>query len=121
MKKLLVLLLAPVVFAGCSTVSNLTPSQVPRTTTGLYTVEAKWSTHRQAVREDSITPVVMVGTETYPMQPVALVKDRWETVIPVPADKDSVKYRFKFNYKVNAISQPKADSTLSPEYRLIDK
>ncbi len=118
MKKLLVLLLAPVVLAGCSSVSNLTPSKYPRNAASTYTVEAKWKTNRQAVEPEIITPVILVGDQAYPMQAVPLVKDRWEGQLPVAPGQTTVQYRFKFNYKVNAMPHPKAESTLSPVYRL---
>ena len=51
-------------------------------------------------------------------RPVPLVKDRWESIIPVPSDQTSVHYRFKFDYQVNAIPVPHDDSKLSPEYKL---
>jgi len=52
------------------------------------------------------------------MRPVALVHDRWEAYIPVPPEKDSVLYRYKFDFMVNSISKPHADSLMSPEYDL---
>jgi uncharacterized protein YceK len=123
MKKFLILLLAPVILAGCSSVTNLTPSQYSRNTTGLYPIEAKWSTERRAVLTETMKPVVVIGSETYPMQPVPLVRDRWETVVPVSSDKTTVRYQLKFDYQINALGKPKTGSTVSPEYRLdvIDK
>ena len=40
-----------------------------------------------------------------------------------PADKDLIRYQFKFDYMVNAIPRPQPDSKLSPEYKLtiVDK
>ena len=60
----------------------------------------------QAINPDSFQPVVVIGFNTYPMRPVPVVQDRWEAFIPVPADKDFVLYRYKFDYEVNAISKP---------------
>lgn len=118
MKKFLVLLLAPVVLAGCSSVSNLTPSKYPRNVASTYIVEAKWNSNRQAVEPETITPIILVGDQTYPMQQVPLVKDRWEGQIPVAPGQTSVQYQFRFDYKVNAMPHPKPESTLSPMYRL---
>lgn len=118
MKKFLVLLLAPVVLAGCTSVSNLTPSKELRNAAGLYTVETRWQTKRQAVRQDDVKPVIVVGDKVYPMDPVPIVKDRWEGVIPVPANQKSVTYQIRFDYKLNAFGKPSEDTTMSPVYRL---
>jgi uncharacterized protein YceK len=117
------LLVAPLVLAGCSSITNLTPSKYQRNTTGLYPVEAAWYSRQQTIREDSFKPLVMVGNETYEMRRVPMVRDRWETMIPIGPDKDSVRYQFKFDYMVNAIPRPQPDSKLSPEYKLqiVDK
>jgi hypothetical protein len=122
-KKFILLLLTPLLFTGCSTVTNLTPSQQPRNATGLYPVEAKWDSRQQSIRPQSIKPSVMVGLQSYPMQKTPLIKNRWETLVPVPADKNSITYRFKFDYEYNAIPQPRPDSRLSREYELqiVDK
>jgi uncharacterized protein YceK len=118
MKKFLVLLLAPVVLAGCTSVSNLTPGKELRNAAGSYTVEAKWKTKRQAVRPDSIRPVVIVDGKVYPLDPVPIVKDRWEGQIPVPQGVSHVKYQFQFDYELNAFGSPKSNSVVSPEYQL---
>ena len=122
-KKFLPLLFAATLFAGCSSITNLTPSQLPRNAGGVYTVEAGWRTEQQSIRPTSVKPSVMIGMESYPMRPVPLVRDRWEAVIPVAAEKDATYYRFRFDYLVNAIPVPHADSKLSPEYKLqiVDK
>ncbi|MGB9604047.1 MAG: hypothetical protein ACP5MG_12830 [Verrucomicrobiia bacterium] len=103
---------------GCTTITNLTPSQLPRDPSGMYKVEAAWKTHQQTIRENTIKAFVMIGPNFYPMERTPLMTNRWEGVIPVPADQDSVYYRFKFEYMVNAIPSPYPDSKLSPEYKL---
>ena len=118
MKKHFLLLLVPLLFVGCSTITNLTPSQQPRNSTGLYPVEVKWDSRQQSIRQQSLEPSVMIGHESYSMRKTPLMKNRWETLIPVPADKNEVNYRFKFDYEYNAIPQPRPDSRLSPEYKL---
>lgn len=118
MKKFLVLLLAPVVLAGCSSVSNLTPTKAYRNATGQYPVEAKFTTKRTAVMDDTITPSVVVGEQAYPLHRVPLVKDRWEGYVPVPPSQDSIHYHFRFDYKVNRIPQAVPDSYTSQEYGL---
>lgn len=118
MKKLFCLLLLPVLLAGCTSITNLTPSQYPRDASGFYRVEAQWESRRQTIVPDSFQPLVVVGFDTYPMRPVPVVQDRWEAFIPVPADKDFALYRYKFDYMVYAISKPHPDSLMSPEYSL---
>jgi hypothetical protein len=117
-KKIFMLLLLPLALAGCSTITNLTPSQLQRTDSGFYRVEAAWQTREQTIRPESIKPLVMVGMDTYPMQPESVVKDRWETFIPVKSDQNLLHYRFKFDFVRNHISAPQEDSKLSPEYTL---
>jgi uncharacterized protein YceK len=118
MKKIFYLLLLPVLLAGCASITNLTPSQYPRDPSGFYRVEAQWKSNRSAILADSFQPLVVVGFDTLPMRPVPVVQDRWEAFVPVSADKDYVLYRFKFDYQVNAISKPRPDSLMSPEYTL---
>jgi uncharacterized protein YceK len=118
MKKIFALLLLPVLLAGCSSITNLTPSRYSRDPSGFYRVEAQWRSNRQAIREDSFKPLVVVDNDTYPMRPVGVVKDRWEAFIPVPADKDMIHYHYKFDFLINAISQPRADSLMSSDYEL---
>jgi uncharacterized protein YceK len=118
-----VLLVAPLVLAGCSSITNLTPSKYSRNSTGLYPIEAAWNSHQRTIREDSFKPLVMVGNDTYEMRRVPKVADRWETMVPIPADKDSIRYQFKFDFLVNAIPRPQPDSKLSQEFKLqiVDK
>lgn len=104
--------------AGCTTITNLTPSQLPRDPTNMYRVEAAWKTHQQTIRENTIKAYVMIGTNFYPMERTPLMTNRWEGVIHVPPDQDIIYYRYKFEYMVNAIPSPYPDSKLSQEYKL---
>jgi hypothetical protein len=126
MKKLLGLFLLPLfLVAGCvtSSITNLTPSQQPRSTNHLYMIEYEWDTNQQAIRPESITPHVVVGFDTYEMRPTPRLTNRWEALIPVPADKDFITYHFKVNYEYNQFGGVGKSSTKSPEYRLniVDK
>ena len=119
--QLFVLLLAPLLLAGCATptnITNLTPRTSVRNADGLYPVEVEWKSRQQTMRRESIKPSVMVGNDFYPMRPAPVVKNRWETLVPVPADKEFVHYRFKFDYEYNSIPVPRSDSLLSPSYQL---
>lgn len=117
-------LVLPLLMAGCTTtITNLTPAQQKRNATGLYPVEVNLDTRRQAMMEETIKPAVIVGFDAYPMRPTAILSNRWETLVPVPADKDAISYRFKFEYLLRRIPQPRTESLMSQEYKLqiVDK
>ena len=118
-KKALILLIAPLLLAGCrATFTNLTPEQQFRNTNNLYTVEVALDSRQQTMRWDSIKPQIVVGTDFYPMRPTLLMTNRWEGLVPVAPNTNLVHYRYKFDYSYNAIGKPKPDSALSPEYTL---
>ncbi len=124
MKKILILLVLPLALAGCSSsIINLTPSRLARNSDGTYRVEAAWRTREQTIRPETIMPCVMVGFEKYEMSPELVVRDRWETFLPVPADQKLVHYRFRFDFSRNAIPTPVDDSKMSQEFSLeiVDK
>ena len=111
-------------FCGCSTtISNLTPSQQPRNPDNLYPFEVTFDTNEKAIRENTLKPSVMIGSELYPMEPAPMLKYRWEAQIPIPADTNHVYYRYKFDYKYDRIPTPGEGSRLSPTYQLeiVDK
>jgi hypothetical protein len=118
MKRFLALLLAPVVLAGCSSVSNLSATRVPRTAAGWYTVEAKFSTKRQAVIDESIKAYAVIDGKPYQLQRVPLVRDRWEGQIPVDPTKTETLYHFQFDFLVNRIPKAVERSYVSSEYTL---
>ena len=119
MKKFFGLLMLSALLTGCTSITNLTPSQYPRDPSGYYRVEAAWYSQKQAVRAGSFKPLVVVGGFTnYPMQAVPLVQDRWEAYVPVPADKDLIIYHYKFDFMENAIGGPRANSLMSSDYEL---
>jgi hypothetical protein len=116
--KLCLLSLLPVVLAGCSSITNLTPTHYPRDASGYYRVEAMWKSNQRVIRPDSFKPLVVVDLQTYPMRPVPLVRDRWEAFIPVPPDKDVVRFHYKFDFTDDAFGKPKGDSLMSSLYQL---
>jgi len=118
--RICILFTLPLLLVGCATnsITNLTPAQQPRNETGLYTVEAVWKSNQQSVVQESIKPFVVVGLEAFPMRPTPLLNNRWETLVPVPADKNHIYYQFKFDYDYKGMPARRADSVLSPEYRL---
>ena len=124
LKKLLPLLVVPALFAGCqATLTNLTPQTRTRNADNLYPVEVALASRQQTLRWDSIKPQIMVGQDFYPMRPTKLMTNRWEGLVPVPANVDIVHYRYKVDYNYNAVGAPGSDSSLSKEYtlRIVDK
>ena len=115
-----VVLLLLLAGAGCMTrrITNMTPRQTTRTPDGLCLFEARWDSNQRAIREDSFTPYVVVGTEFHPMQRTLLTSNRWEAWVPLPADRQFVNYHFKFDYQYNSIPRPRPDSRISPTYQL---
>ena len=122
-RKFFPLALLPVLFAGCSSITNLTPQQQTRKATGLYPVEVALASRQQTLRWETIQPYVVVGVDFYPMRPTPLMKNRWETLLPVPATTNVAYYKFKFDFQYNSIPERQQDSKLSPEFRLtiVDK
>lgn len=112
------LLLLPGLLAGCSSITNLTPTEYPRSANGYYRVEAMWKSNRAVIRPDSFKPLVVVDMQNYPMRPVPLVQDRWEAFIPVRAGETYVHYHYKFDFMDDAFSKPKGDSLMSASYTL---
>jgi hypothetical protein len=109
---------------GCSTtITNLTPRELPRNGNNIYPFEVAYDTSQQTVKENTIKPFVMIGTELYPMTATPLLKNRWEAQVPVPASTNQVYYRYKFDYQYNRIPTPGESSRLSPTYTLeiVDK
>ena len=119
MKKFFGLLMLSALLTGCTSITNLTPSQYPRDPSGYYRVEAAWYSQKEAIRPGSFKPLVVVGGfDKFPMQPVPLVEDRWEAFVPVPVDKNLILYHYKFDFMENAIGGPRPNSLMSPDYEL---
>lgn len=120
MKHLKWLLLLPAFLNGCTTLSitNLTPSSLPRNADGLYPVEMAYQSNQQTLRRDDIKPYVVVGFDFYPMQRTLNMKNRWETLIPIPPGQTVVRYSFKMDYEYNEFRGHGQGSTTTPEYSL---
>ena len=122
-KKSLPLLLLSLLLVGCATqLTNLTPQQQVRNANNLYTVEVAFNSRQQTIRWETIEPKIVVGQESYEMRPTPLLTNRWEGLIPVPPDKNVVRYRYRFDYQYNRMGNPGLDNSISPEYtlRIID-
>ena len=118
-KKILPLLVVPLLMGGCSaTLTNLTPTQQVRNANNLYPVEVALTSRQQTMRWNTIQPQIVVGTEFYPMHATPLMTNRWEGLIPVPANVNIVHYRYKFDFMNNAFGAPQPDSATSQEYTL---
>jgi hypothetical protein len=119
LKKLLPILLLPLLFAGCTaTFTNLTPTRQLHNDNNLYPVECVFDSHQQTLRWNSIKPQIVVGSEFYPMHPTPLMTNRWEGLVPAPAGANVVHYRYKFDFLDTAFGAPQPDSAISPEYTL---
>lgn len=110
--------LAAVFFAGCSSITNLTPSQMSRSADGFYPVEAQWRSRDQSLKTSTLQGHVVVGAESYPMKATPFVKDRWEAFIPIAPGESIVHYRFKFDFENKRFPQRQKNSLLSDEYTL---
>jgi hypothetical protein len=120
LKRFLGMLFLPALFSGCTTttITNLTPSVLPRNTDGQYPVEMEITSNQQTLRDNSIKPFVVVGFDFYPMQRTLLMKNRWETLVPIPSDQNVIHYRFKLDYDYNKMGGQGHGSKMSTEYKL---
>ena len=109
-----------VLLTGCAgQFTRLSPLQQQRNPSGQYPVEVAFHSKQESLRWETIQPFVLVEGQPYALRPVPMVQNRWEGFIPVPAGINSVNYRFKFDYKYNAIGKgPTSDSAFSPIYQL---
>ncbi len=117
-KKFFPLLALPLLVAGCSTVTNLTPRQQERAENNMYPVEMKWVSNQHALKPETVRPQVIVNGQSYPMQPIPVVRNRWEAFVPVPPNEKEVRYKYKVDYEVSGIPVPQKESKLSPEYKM---
>ena len=119
-QRFLPLLLASILLAGCATttLTNLTPRQLPRNANGIYTFEVLLDTRQQTLRQETLKPYVLIGFNAYPMDPSLMMKNRWEALIPIAADKKFVSYRYKFDYNYDRFGPRGNSSKLSQQYQV---
>ena len=118
-KKALILLPVLILLAGCaSTITNISAQRQIRNANNLYPLEASMDSRQQALKWETVQASVIVGTESYPMRPVKYMQNRWEGVIPVPANANSVTYHYKFDYQVSGFGGAKKSSASSHSYKL---
>jgi hypothetical protein len=111
--------LSSLLLTGCTTtITNLTPSSAKRNPNGLYPFEVQLDTRDGRIKSTTLEPFVQVGTQIYQMQPTFGLENRWETLVPIPANREFVSYRYKFNYKVRSIGEATSGSKLSRPFQL---
>ena len=104
---------------GCTaTITNLTPLQQVRNDNNFYPVDASFHSQQQSLLWNTIQPYVVVGTNFYPMQPMPVLTNRWEGLIPVSPDQNIVHYYYKFDFRYYDFGIPKTDSARSTQYEL---
>jgi len=119
LKKFLPLLLAPLLLAGChSTLTNLSAQTQPRNANNAYNVEVAFNSNQQSLLWGTIQPYVKVGDQLLPLRQTPLMTNRWEGLIPVPADVKSVDYQYKFDFRYYNMGAPRTDSVMSHKYTL---
>jgi len=120
LKKFLPLFVLPFLLIGCATsqITHLTPSRLPRKDNGQYALAVEWDSRQQSLIRDSIKASVVVGLDQYPMQRTLMLTNRWETLVPVPADNNVVTYRYRFDYEYRGFPTHQLDSKLSKHYQL---
>jgi hypothetical protein len=70
MRRLVPLVLLPILLSGCvtNTITNLTPSGLPRDPKGLYPIELAWDSNQQSLRDATVTPYVIMGFDAFEMR-----------------------------------------------------
>lgn len=124
-KNAILLMALSAILAGCatngptrSTITNLTPPELPRNADNQYRIECVWNSNQQTIRKDSFKAYVMVGLTFYEMRQVPLMKNRWEAIVAGIAGQNTLNYRIKFEYLYNRIPEARLDSKLSEQYQL---
>jgi hypothetical protein len=118
-KKSLLVLPALLLLAGCAAIgTNLSAQRQLRNPENLYPVKVKFDSKQQALRWDSIEAHVMVGKDSFPMRRTHLMNNRFEALIPVPADVHSISYHYKFDYLYNDFGGPQKGSASTRGYTL---
>lgn len=114
---------AAVILAGCATmtvntITNLTPSRLPRKDNGQYMFSMAFDSRQRTILKESIQASVLIGERVYAMERTPLVPSRWETLVPVPADQEVVNYRFRLQYDYKAIPDIRTMVVDSKDYQL---
>ena len=115
----LLLPLLLVLLSGCAAkFTNLTPQRLPRSTTGLYPFEVAMTSQEQALKWDTIQPMLRIGEESFPMQPMPLITNRWEVMVSLPPETEVVHYEYLFVFQKLGMGGRTKDSASSGRYFL---
>jgi hypothetical protein len=120
LNRLLLISLLGVMLTSCATttITNLTPSRLPRKDNDQYRVEVEYYTRQESLVKDSMKAYVMVGDNKYAMQRTPMLPDRWETLVPIAKDQTVLTYRFRFEYEYKAIPTRRSESKETKFYQL---
>jgi len=107
--------------SGCATssVTNLTPRHHVRNTENVYPVDIEFRTNLRTIKWDTVRPYVQIGEDNYLMRRTAIVKDRWETLIPISQEERVAHYRIKIDFSYSSLSEDKVNSVLSGPYQIV--
>ena len=78
----------------------------------------QFNSNQKSLRKETVQPYVIVGLQPYPMQAAPVLKNRWETLVPIPADQRIVNYRFKVDFQYDGVPRRRSGSDLSAPYQL---
>lgn len=112
--------LAALLLTGCSTttITNLTPTRLPRKDSGQYAFSVEYATRQSTILRDTFKAYVIVGDERIPMEPTPHLTNRYETLVSVPPGKEVLTYRYRFEYDYKAIPDRRAAVRDSKYYQL---
>lgn len=105
---------------GCTSSrnTNLTPRSPEASAESTYLFETTFGTQRRGVTPEKVKAWVVIGLNLYPMQPVPNTVNRFEALLPLPTDREVLRYRYKFEFLYPGVLDNKINSTMSPEYEL---
>lgn len=111
---------AAVLSLGCtgSRNTNLSPRTATTAAESTHLFETTFQTHRRGVPPENVKAWVVIGLALYPMQPVPNAVNRFEALLPLPADRPVLRYRYKFEFLYPGVLDNRINSTMSPEYEL---
>ena len=118
LKKMLLISTAALLVSGCASVTNLTPSQVPRDESGLYPFEMIFNTKATSVAHDSVQTLFNAGWRADPDGAHSAFDQSLEVLAPIPAGKELVNYQYKVNYQWKDLGKRKENSKLSEPFEL---
>lgn len=84
----------------------------------MYQFDVVWRSKQQSIVPSTIRPYVVIGNQSHEMEPTKLVRDRWETLVPVPEDQKMVNFHYKFDYQYRGFPARQSNSKLSRPYQL---